>query len=237
MNTTEVKKALALLQECYPHFMDGREIQSTVAIWGRMFPDESYGKVEAAIMAFVASDTKGFPPAIGQIKEKLAQMDADNELDEAKAWALVYAAMCKGATQKEFDKLPPEVQCAVGTRRILFDWSMMDLETVNSVVASNFMRSYRARATYVREVKKLPPEARRLYAAVGDAFAMDRALPEPVNVKPKQEPQACQMPENVRRQLEDFGSRHRVDERQETINQLNSALGKLETILGGGKDG
>jgi hypothetical protein len=199
MTYKETLKAIALIQECYPHFMDGRTPDTTAAIWAKMFPSEEYLRVEAAIMAFVASDVKGFPPAIGQIKEKLAQMDADNTLDEAGAWTLVAHAMRNGlyGSEKEFAKLPYDIQKSVGSASQLREWAMMDTEVVNSVVCSNFMRSYRARSVHTREMQKLPESAKQFYVTAGEAFAFDRALPAPD--KPQEaevEPVEC--PEEIK---------------------------------------
>ena len=199
MTVTETKKALAVIQEIYPRFMDGRHADTTVTVWAKMFQSEEYAQVEAAIMAFVVADIKGFAPSIGQIKDKLAQMRADTTLDEAGAWALVAKAMQNGiyGSEKEFAKLPCDVQRAVGSASQLRDWAMMDTETVNSVVCSNFMRSFRARAAHTRELQKLPESVRQMYIAVGDAFALERALPAPQRQpEPETEPATC--PDSVR---------------------------------------
>lgn len=158
MDRQQTAKILALIQETYPHFMDGRTPEATAEIWARMFTTEAYPQVEAAVFAFVACDTKGYPPSIGQIKEKLAQMGAVNEIDEAGAWALVMKAMRNSLynADKEFAALPPTIQRAVGSPSQLRDWELMDLEIVNSVIMSNCLRSYCARASHDREMQKLP---------------------------------------------------------------------------------
>ena len=229
MNDIETRKALSLLQECYPHFMDGRNFDATRAIWSNMFPSEEYQRVEAAIMAFVASDVKGYPPAIGQIKEKLAQMEAQTEVDEAGAWALVAKAMRNGiyGSEKEFAKLPYEVQRCVGSPEQLHDWAMMDVETVNSVVSSNFMRSYRARAGHMREMKKLPDTVRSMYLAAGDAFAFDRALPAPKKQhEPEPEPVACpDSVKNVRDAMRKKADADKVDDAKRKVAELMNRFG------------
>lgn len=208
----ETAKALALIQECYPRFMDGRTPETTVAIWAKMFPNEAYPLVEAAVMAFVATDVKGFPPSIGQVKEKLAQMQAEETLDEAGAWALVATALRNGiyGSAKEYAKLPAGIQRAVGSANQLRDWATMDMETINSVVCSNFMRNYRARAAHTRELQKLPDSVRQMYIAAGDAFSYERALPAPPqSPEPEPEPVAC--PESVRGMLDTMRQKAEAD--------------------------
>ena len=46
---------------------------------------------------------------------------------------------------EEFAKLPEEVQRIVGYPRQLHEWAMIDTGEVNTVIASSFRRSWRAR--------------------------------------------------------------------------------------------
>lgn len=67
---------------------------------------------------------------------------------------------------------------------------MMDSDTLNSVIASNFQRSYRAAAQREREVSKLPPDVMALAKKISDGKKMD-ALPEEKPVlsqKPEDKP-------------------------------------------------
>lgn len=227
MTKQETAKALAVIQECYPHFMDGRNAETTAAIWAKMFPSEEYEPVEAAIMAFVVSDVKGYPPSIGQIKEKLAQMQADNTLDEAGAWALVAAALRNGiyGSEKEFAKLPYDVQKAVGSPNQLRDWAQIDVTELNTVTCSNFMRSYRARAVHTREMQKLPESARQFYIAAGEAFSMERALPAPPRA-PEPEPEPSRCPESVLAIAESVREKAKREEVEGVQRKVRAILGQ-----------
>lgn len=225
----ETAKVLALIQECYPHFMDGRTPETTAVIWARMFPNEAYPLVESAVMAFVVTDVKGFPPSIGQVKEKLAQMRADETLDEAGAWALVSTALRNGiyGSTKEFAKLPVDVQRVVGSANQLRDWAMMDAEIINSVVCSNFMRNYRARAAYSRELQKLPDHVKQMYITAGDAFSFDRELPAPgQKLKPEPDPElnpvAC--PDSVRGVMDAIRQKVETDKVESAKRQVAAMM-------------
>ena len=91
------------------------------------------------------------------------KLTAPNEMTEQEAWSLVLKALSNGTygSQKEFDKLPPVLQRLVGSPNQLKEWALMDSDTVNSVVASNFQRSYRARAANEREFLALPSDVRQ----------------------------------------------------------------------------
>ena len=248
MDRQQTAKILALIQETYPHFMDGRTPEATAEIWARMFPAEEYPQVEAAVLAFIACDTKGFPPSIGQIKEKLAQMGAVDEIDEARAWALVMKAMRNSLynADKEFAALPPTIQRSVGSPSQLRDWGQMDLEVVNSVVMSNFQRSYRVRASYDREVQKLPESVQRVYKLAGDAFSMDRVF-LPASDKPEEPPatkpaEEKPMPESVKSIRDNVQKQVLQDQVEAAHNQTRMMMDqmfgiKMPVNSGGGADG
>ncbi len=191
MNKADTAKVMAVIRAVYPKFYSDADMDAATNAWTMMFDQEDREQVMAAVKAFIATDTKGFPPAIGQIKEQLARLRAgeNGELTEQEAWALVQKALRNGiyGYQKEFAALPTVVQRCIGSPIMLHEWAQMDIETTNSVVSSNFMRSYRARAGHVREMEKLPEDVRKLYAAVGDAFRLPEAAP-PKPESPKLEP-------------------------------------------------
>lgn len=173
MTKIETLKLMATLRAAYPQYyakVGLEDAEITAALWQRMFQDDDAGRVGAAVAAFIASDASGFPPSIGQIKDKLDKIRQEAEghdLTPAEAWGLV-AKACRRATynaQEEYDKLPDTVRAVLGGAQTLHDYAQMDLETLNSVVASNFQRSYAARASYVAEMRKWPKEVKALIAS------------------------------------------------------------------------
>lgn len=161
MNKAEAVKIISILQINYPDNFRGKSeavIEATVNLWARAFVDDAYAVVSAAVMAHMVSDTNRFMPPIGVIKAKIAELMKPDEMTEQEAWGLVAKAL-KNSTygaNEEFAKLPPAVQRAVGGASQLRDWAMMDTETVQSVVASNFQRSYRVTSQRERDWEKLP---------------------------------------------------------------------------------
>lgn len=198
MTLPETVKLLAVICEVYPRFMDGKQIQTTTTLWQKLFASDTYEEVEAAFYAFVSTDEKGFPPAPGAIRSLLNKLkQPEGETTETQAWALVQKALRNSLynSEKEFAALPPEVQDSVGSPSMLREWAAMDSETVNSVVASNFMRSYKVRSGHVREIQALPDSVREVFGLLGEAFRLPqkclepidetKSLPEPETEKPE----------------------------------------------------
>lgn len=203
MTIKETAKLIAVIIEVYPRFMDGRKFETTLTLWQKIFSGDNYAEVEAAFYAFVSTDEKGFPPAPGAIRAMLNKLRMpEGETTEAEAWGMVQKATRNSIynADKEFSALPEEIQRCVGSPSTLREWAIMDSETLNTVVASNFMRSYRARAVQVREMQKLPPAVREVFGLIGDAFRMPEArleAPKPAQPEPVQakEPQYMELGE------------------------------------------
>ncbi len=177
MTIDETAAVLAVLQTAYPQFYRNsspEDIGNTVELWAEMFADDDYRLVKAAVKAHIASDIKGYPPHIGAIKEAIRKLTHPDELSEMEAWNYVSKALRNSSynSAKEFDKLPEVVQRVVGSPNQLREWAAMDMDTVQSVVQSNFMRSYKARSQTEREYIALPSEVKAIMGEIASSMAL-----------------------------------------------------------------
>lgn len=172
MTREDTIKILSVLRGAYPAFyrdITKQEAESTIALWESMFDEEPYELVAAAVKAFISGDAKGFPPAIGQIKERIRQITQPEEMTEQEAWALVSKALRNSTygSEEEFAKLPPEIQCVVHDPGQLRQWAMSPADEVETVIASNFMRSFRAKQKASKEFMALPTSVKQLMISAG----------------------------------------------------------------------
>ena len=172
MTREDTIKILSVLRGAYPAFyrdITKQEAESTIALWESMFDEEPYELVAAAVKAFISGDGKGFPPAIGQIKERIRQITTPEEMTEQEAWSLVSKALRNSTygSEEEFKKLPPEVQAVVHDPGQLKQWAMSPAEDVETVIASNFMRSFRAKQKVNREYMALPTSVKQFMLQAG----------------------------------------------------------------------
>ena len=172
MTREDTIKILSVLRGAYPAFyrdITKQEAESTIALWESMFDEEPYQIVAAAVKAFISGDSKGFPPAIGQIKERIRQITQPEEMTEQEAWSLVSKALRNSAygSAEEFAKLPAEVQAVVHDPGQLRQWAMSPADEVETVIASNFMRSFRAKQKVNKEYMALPTEVKRMMISAG----------------------------------------------------------------------
>ena len=193
MNMRETAELLAVIGNAYPALNRDRDPAANVRYWQTLFADDPAAEVNAAFLAWAAADEKGFPPTPGMLRAKLATLrNPQGDQSEQEAWALVRRALRNSlyGYEREYAALPETIRLVLGEARILQDWAMMDAETVDSVVASNFMRSYRARAVHVKELQALPAQAREVFGAVAEALRLPEdyrrdSLPAPERGEPE----------------------------------------------------
>lgn len=165
MTETESMKILAVIKACYPASFSkqtSEEITGIINIWAEMF-GEPYELVDAAVRAYIATDTSGFPPSIGQIKANITRITQPEQLTEAEAVNLILKAARNSTynAAEEYKKLPPMLQKLVGSPAQLRDWGISDTQTINTVVSSNLQRSYKVMAARERELNALPENVKQ----------------------------------------------------------------------------
>lgn len=165
MTIEETKQILTILKINYPASFkgwDGEQSRMFLKLWAEAFKDEPVELVAGAVKSIVYGDTREFAPNIGQVKEKIHKLTAKDEMTEIEAWGTVKAALRNSGyhAAEEFEKLPPVVKSLVGSPRQLFEWSMMDTSEIDTVVASNFQRSYKVRAKHEKEMQAIPLEVK-----------------------------------------------------------------------------
>ena len=166
MNKKEASKIIAVLMASYPNFLNNKntdDIQATINVWYEMLSDYSYQEVSVAAKACITNKSN-FAPSIGQVIDKILSFrNQGTELTEQEAWNLVSRATKNSAyhATEEYEKLPEAVKQIV-TPSQLKEWSQMETDSVQSVVASNFMRSYKAKVASNKEYQALPSNVKNL---------------------------------------------------------------------------
>ncbi len=167
MNKNEIIAMMATLREAYPGYYKDKtkdELMIAVNLWHKHFKDDDTKLVIAAVDAYVASDIKGFPPLIGQIKDKLNTLTQPEQMTEQEAWNLISKAMRNSTyhASEEFEKLPEILKQLVGGPSQLKEWALMEGKEVQTVVSSNLMRSYKVKAAKEKEYQSLPGDVKKL---------------------------------------------------------------------------
>ena len=163
MTEKEVKQLLAMTQAVYPNYNPPSR-EAAVNAWLMCLSEYDNNVVMAAFKAYITTDTSGFAPSIGQLLDKLHAIQNPQELNEMEAWSLVSKALRNGyyGAVEEFNNLPPLVQKAVGSPDNLRNWSQTDTNSIENVVQSNFIKTYRAVVDRAKEYQKMPKDIKAL---------------------------------------------------------------------------
>lgn len=177
MNRQETLAIMTVLSAAYPSFYrraTPEDTQAAVALWAEMFKDDPASVVTAAVKALIKTRVEGFPPTIGEVTAKIAELTQPREFSETEAWAMVEKACRNGlyGAHEEYDHLPPVIQKAIGSANQLKEWAMMEPGQLHTVVASNFMRSFRVIQKRERETAMLPGDIRAMLSGVSERLAL-----------------------------------------------------------------
>ena len=186
MTKKEMAEIIAIMQANYPddfRGMSDKAMNGKINLWFMQFRDDDYKEVLAAVMAHIATDTGRWMPPVGVIKAKLVEVRTPDEMTPQEAWELVSRATRNSTynSGEEFAKLPPVIQRLVGSPTQLKEWAAMDTDTLQSVVSSNFQRSYKVRAAKEREFLALPSAVRETMTQIAAGMKMPELPPVPTD--------------------------------------------------------
>ena len=165
MNKTETAQIINLIRVYYRNAFNGitpQEIEDTVTAWADLFADMPVEAVRAAVKVFAATDTTGYPPAPGQIRDiifrAMEKQDSSGLPSEEEAVMLVKSATANGnyGSEQEFKRLPPVIQDILGWPGTLRSWAMLDRDEFETVVLSQFRRQYRDALKSGKTERKTP---------------------------------------------------------------------------------
>lgn len=163
MTREQVGKLLMTIQAYYPNY-NPPDKEITLNAWYIMLAEYPEELVLQALRACIATNTSGFAPDVGQIMSKIQTISQPQELDGMTAWGLVSKALRNGTygAVEEFNKLPPLVRQAVGMPDNLKNWATSDYQTIETVIQSNFLRTYEAVVKRANEINRMPDNIKSL---------------------------------------------------------------------------
>lgn len=172
MTTKETSVIMEVIRLAYQRTgaMSKDDAEKTLSLWATMFDEVPYDDVRLAVKTFILTDTKGFPPTIGQINSIIAEMKTADLPSGEEAWGYVRKAIGNGlyGAKEEFEALPDICKRIVATPSNLRDWANLDSKGLN-VVRSTFLSRYREVIGEVKELVALPPSLAQNRKAIGSA--------------------------------------------------------------------
>lgn len=176
VNKQETIQILSLLKTAFPNAYKGMPaatLENTVSLWNKMFEEDSFETVGKAVYSLIATRESGWSPAIGEVKAEISKLKVTDMPTEEEAWLSVRKAVSNGLynSEKEFKKLHPAVQKAVGAAWQLKEWANFSDADMDRISYS-FKKTYRElKDTEIRN-EKLPESVKGVALDVADKLRL-----------------------------------------------------------------
>lgn len=160
MTREEVKQLLATITMIFPKF-EVKDKTATVDAWFLFLEEYSVQDIQIALKMYVKGSGSAYPPSMPQLISMINKPYELSYMNEQEAWSLVRKALSNGAynSEYEFERLPAIIQKSIGSPNQLHIWAT-DPEYNESVISSNFMRTYKTVIQRAEEERRMPVEAR-----------------------------------------------------------------------------
>lgn len=169
MTKKETMQIMAVLQGAYPRYYAGQsyeEKKQAMELWHMMLGEYPYELVNQAIAAIIATNV--FPPAIAEVISRMNSIQKGGEMTELEAWGYISRAIRNSTwhAQEEWERLPEELRCVVSPD-LLRSWATVEADEVETVIHSNFLRTFRAAQARQKEYNALPGSVKQYMAQIG----------------------------------------------------------------------
>ena len=166
MTREETKKIVQVLSIAFPTFLRDKsnsEKSEVIDLWAYMFIDYGYMEVNAALKTFIA--TSKYPPTIAEVLSKLRLVESlkTEQLNELTAWDLVYKAVCDSNyhAKERYEELPDIIKTCIPSPAALKEMATEDIDKLNTVTKSNFMRTFRGVQERQKDIQAIPMDVKR----------------------------------------------------------------------------
>ena len=182
MTKQEVSQILTIIQTEYPNSfakLDKRQMSTKFEFWCGELADDDFKAVFTALRQYINSGAE-FAPNVGQLRAKMLMQKKENDITDMDALSMVSKACRNGSYgyKKEFEKLPPVVQKAVGRAEQLRDWARLDENDFQTIAGSQFLRNFRAVKERQKELDSYPQSLKNVINEMQLGSARMDALPE-----------------------------------------------------------
>lgn len=147
MNDIEATQIIAMIETNWQPF---KNTGAAIKLWASAFAEDPYTLVNTAVMTMIQTDASDFRPNVAKVRRKMHDIVYGERMTETEAWLTVKNSLpeaqespetLKGA-RSAWDKLPDDIKKLVTPKQLL-DYNSVETATLDTVIQSNFMRSYR----------------------------------------------------------------------------------------------
>ena len=166
MTKQETAKIMAVFHVTYPRYYIGQseeEKRQALNIWAMMLEEYPYDIVQSAVKAVIA--TCKYAPSPADVIEKINDIRNADSMLPLEAWSYVRKAISNSTyrAKEEWEQLPEELKKLV-TPDLLHSWAETPAGEVETVIQSNFLRSFRNAQAKKKEYACFPKKVQKYIA-------------------------------------------------------------------------
>ena len=163
MTKEDVRKILMILDATFASFNVSNP-ESMVDAWYYMLQDFSTDEILMGLKTYITTQGSAYAPSVSELIAMTRKPQELTQLEEVDAWAQVRKAIKRGIyhSKEDFDQLPEEAKKVVARPEQLCEWAQLPSEEIDTVVRSNFRRSYEIMQKRTAEIAAMPKEVRQL---------------------------------------------------------------------------
>jgi hypothetical protein len=161
MTRRDAVEILTIIQTAYPAY-NPPDTEIAIGLWIDAFNETPAQTVKTAVKTYIMGDHE-FAPNPGNINTLIYNMNTIHEDTPEELWAKYVRPAIRDAlyhSEERFEKFPLDLQKVIAAPRVLSGWASMSTETVDSVIYSQFLKSYRGYMSEKRRQNAYPPEIR-----------------------------------------------------------------------------
>lgn len=165
MTDADIKKLIFVTKAAYPRAFEKYtkdDLENLLIAWRMCLEGYSYEIASRGLKAYMMTDTKGFPPSVGQIIDCIHKLTPEKEpMGAIEAWNMVMKAIRNGSynAQEEYEKLDPLIQKTIGGVQYIYDEATNNDFNMD-VAKGQFIKNYEIMAKREKEMAKLPDTVR-----------------------------------------------------------------------------
>lgn len=175
MTKKETIAIMAMLKASYPRYyadMGAEDVETAINLWYTMLKEYDGKIVGQAVKSVIA--TSKYPPTVAEVLEKIKLITGKEEMTEMEAWSYISKAVSNSTYHalEEWEKLPEQLQKVVSPD-LLRSWAVIEGDDVQTVIQSNFLRTFRAKEKRRKDIESLPSSAKDLMLECSKRFDMN----------------------------------------------------------------
>lgn len=163
MTKEEVKKLLMVLEVTFSSFTVDNP-QQMVNAWHIFLQDYMADEILLGLKTYITTQGSAYAPSVSELIAMTRKPNELTQLEEVDAWSQVRKAIGRGIyhSKEDFDQFPEEVKKVVVRHEQLTEWAQLPSDEIDTVVRSNFRRSYEIMQKRTAEIAAMPKEVRQL---------------------------------------------------------------------------